>query len=271
MPVSDYMRDIDIRAFKDAAAHYNIWILVRKSNAAAKDYIGVKGYAPKRLDCKAKSAARDAELPKLGKKRTAGLVVNPTIEGMLAAFDKPAKALKCWNEFSPLCYIPEPGKNLPWFPGGKFYSVQMNPADPHYGCVLFSAISNRAAACYIHSDYDLYAIVPADEPEHTYRVSEKRLDQKHSRSKMLFDVQHYLNRRMGVAMILHGEQETYSEDLNDTLDVFFPDGLTVERREGPTEIGELYEKTFKGRQLYGPDANPIAAGGAWEVLVATRR
>lgn len=155
--------------------------------------------------------------------------------------------------------------------GGKFYSVQMDPAHVHYGCVLFSPISNRAAACYIHSDYDLFAIVPADEPTSNYRVREERLDQKHTRSKKLFDVQHFLNRRMGVAMILHGEQETWSDDLNDTLDIFCPDGQTILRRKGAMEIGRLYDETFEGRPLYGKDANPIPAGGAWEVLVANRR
>lgn len=272
MPVSDYMRDVDIQAFKDAAARYNVWILVRESNPAAKQYIGVKGYAPKRLDCKAKTAKHNVKLPGgLGEKRTAGLVVNPNVEGMLNAFDNPPKALEYWEKFSPFCYIPEPDRNLLWFPGQKFYSVQMNPAHVHYGCVLFSAISNRAAASYVHSDYDLYAIVPRDEPTVNFRVSETRLDQKHTRSKMLFDVQHFLNSRMGVAMILHGEQETFSDDMNDTLDVFCPDGQTVLRRKGPTDIRQLYEETFEGRQLYGPDASPIPGGGAWEVLVATKR
>ncbi len=268
---SDYMRDLDIQVFKAAAKEYNVWILVRESNPAARQYIGVKGYAPKRLDCKAKTAKRDVELPGgLGKKRTAGLVVNPNITGMLGAFGKPAKALEKWDEFSPLCFIPEPGRNVTYFPGGKFYSVQMDPASEHYGCVLFSPISLRAAASYVHSDYDLFAIVPGDEPKLTFRVSETRLEQQHSRSKMLFDVQHYLNRRMGVTMILHGEQETFSDDVNDTLDVFYPDGR-VERRKGPAEIQQLYDETFEGRQLYGPDAVPIPAGGKWEVLVATRR
>jgi hypothetical protein len=272
MPVSDYMRDIDIQAFKDAAARYHAWILVRESNFSAKQYIGVKGYAPKRLDCKAKTAQYDVKLPGgLGEKRTAGLVVNPTIKGLLGAFKKPENALKWWNEFSGLCYFPEPGKNLLWFPGGKFYSVQMDPAHVHYGCVLFSPISNRAAACYIHSDYDLFAIVPEDEPTVNYRVKEKRLGKDHTRSKMLFDVQHFLNRRMGVAMILHGEQETFSGDLNDTLDVFCPDGWTILRRKGALEIRQLYDEVFEGRQLYGLDANPIPAGGLWEAVVATRR
>lgn len=272
MPASDYMRDIDIQAFQAAAARYKVWILVRKSNSAAKQYIGVKGYSPKRLDCKAKTAKNDVDLPGgLGKKRTAGLVVNPTIKGILDAFDNPAEALEYWQKFAPLCYIPEPGKDLPYFPGGKFYSVQMNPAHEHYGCVLFSPMSNRAAASYVHSDYDLFAIVAEDEPELTFRVKETRLDQKHTRSKMLFEVQHFLNRRMGVAMILHGEQETFSGDLNDTLDVFCPDGQTILRKKGASEIQQLYDETFKRRQLYGPDAVPIPAGGAWEVLVANRR
>src|SRR5579864_7901643 len=59
---SDYMRDLDIQTFKAAAKLYNVWILVRESNPAARQYIGVKGYSPKRLDCKAKTAKRDVEL-----------------------------------------------------------------------------------------------------------------------------------------------------------------------------------------------------------------
>ncbi len=272
MPASDYMRDIDISAFKEAAARYNVWILVRKSNAAAKQYIGVKGYAPKRLDCKAKTASRDAVLPDgLGKKQTAGLVADPTLKGMDSAFDDPGKARKFWEKFRPQCYIPEAGKSVAWFPGGKVYSVQMDRTSAHYGCVLFSPISLRSAACYVHSDYDLYAIVPADQPRMNFRVREERLDKDHSRSKKLFDVQHYLNRRMGVAMILHGEQETFSGDVDDTLDVFCPDGQSVLRKKGAAEIEQLYEVTFEGRQLYGPDAVPIPAGGKWEVLIASRR
>jgi hypothetical protein len=58
---------------------------------ATKQYIGEPKYTPKRLDCKAKTADRDAEVPGLGTKKTAGLVVDPTLPGFQHAFDRVRK------------------------------------------------------------------------------------------------------------------------------------------------------------------------------------
>ena len=269
MPASDYMRPTDVTVFRDAAKRYGVWIVVRASNPAGKQYIGVHGYTPKRIDCKAKTADKDVTLPGVvGRKKTAGLVVNPEIEGMLAAFEDTQDIVKNWLEFKPFCYFPQPGPPPLWFPGGKQYSIQMDPSHERYGCVLFSISCNRAAASFIHSDYDLYGIVLEADPAANVRVADEggRLGQPHTRSQLFFDVQHYLNHRMGVAMILHGEQETFKEDFDDNLDVFCPDGEKIIEAYGANAIRRLYEVTFKGRLLYGKNANPKPLFGLWKVL-----
>lgn len=264
----DYMRRNDVGIFHAAAQFYKVWIVVRQSKMAARNYIGTPGYVPKRLDCKAKTADENATIPGFGLKKTAGLVVNPTLPGMETAFEdgkKHARAIEYWYRFEPRCYIPEAGVQLPYFPGGKLYSIQMDKADLHYGCVTFASDSNAAGARYIHSDYDLYGIVREDDPTANVRVTETRLGETHSRGQDLFDVQHYLNRHMGVAMILHGEQEKYSNDMDDRLDVFCPDGHWIPAY-GAAAIRNLYETTFQGRQLYGPDAKPRPLFGLWQAI-----
>ena len=278
MSASDYMRDIDVRVFLAAAKHYRVWIVVRASNPAGKQYIGVTGFVPKRMDCKAKTAKYDVTLPGVpGTKKTAGLVVSLEIKGMERAFDDVTKARSEWLEFKPHCYFPEAGKPpLTYFPNGKLYSVQMNSAHERYGCILFSSSSVAAAASYIHSDYDLFGIVRQDDPTGNVRVVESRVavehlgdgveihrEMPHTRSQLFFDVQHFLNHRMGVAMVLHGEQETFKDNVNEDLDVFCPDGTTIEAY-GPAAVRRLYEVTFQGRKLYGPNANPKLFFGLWQ-------
>jgi hypothetical protein len=268
---SDYMRQKDVDAFKAAAHHYKLWILLRQSKTVVKErgYIGKKGYVPKRLDCKAKTADRDVRLPGLGEKKTAGLVVNAMLDEMADAFDGAdhlRRAKDYWWKFKTHCYFPRPGENLTYFPGGKFYSVQMDRSHAHFGCVMFSAWSNVANASYVHSDYDLFGMVREDDPAANVRVPERRLGEAHNRGREFFDVQHFLNRRMGVAMVLHGEQEKYSDDVNDVLDVFWPDGVTVKTVRGAADIRNLYQTTFKGRPLYGKDGVPLSLFGLWQVL-----
>lgn len=271
MSASDYMRAMDVVAFREAAKHFQVWILVRASKAAARDYIGRKGYVPKRLDCKAKAADFNVKLPGMAReKTTAGLVVNPRIPGMERAFEDGERAKEFWDKFKVLCYIPIAGKPTVYFPDGKFYSVQMNPAHEHYGCVIFSHYSNTANASYIHSDYDLYGIVPADDPAPNVRRKENRLDVDHTCSRFFFDVQHFLNHRMGVPMILHGEQDTYQNGMDEDIDVFSPDGSEPIEAYGADAIRRLYETTFKGRQLYGGDEMPKPFFGEWQVLAPTR-
>jgi len=263
------MRPIDVAAFCSAAKHFDVWIVVRASNPAGKQYIGLRGYVPKRIDCKAKTAKTDVNLLGApGLKKTAGLVVNPEIDGMIAAFADSKGIVEEWNKFKPLCYIPKPGPQPLWFPNGMQYSVQMDPSSDRYGCVLFSVSSNRAAASYIHSDYDLFGIVPMSDPSSNIRVVDQggRHGQPHARGRNFFDVQHYVNNRIGVPMVLHGEQDTFKDDLNDKLDVFPPDGGTPFEAYGPEAITRLYKITFRGRPMYGKDSNPKPFFGLWQAL-----
>ena len=259
--VRRYMRPEDVRAFVDAAKFYRVFILLRRSNEASLAYIGKVNYTPKRLDCKAKTADMDVTVPNLGRKQTAGLVVNPTLPGFAGAFKSSKKAQDAqdtWRQFEPLCYLPEPGRNITYFPGGKLYSVQMDQAHKHYGCVMFSSNSLHAAGKYVHGDYDIFSFVQADESASNgvngsavnVRVAETRLGQPHSRSRVFFDVQHYLNRKMGVAMVLHGEQETYSNHTDEALDVFWPDGREPSALLNKAEIESFYASVFQGRETF---------------------
>lgn len=275
MSVHDYMRAADIQAFMKAAHRFRVWILLRASNPAAKPYIGIPGFVPKRFDCKAKTADRNVVFQGIpGEKQLAGLVVDVEIPGMFEAFNdvkKMHKAEKEWQSFKHFLWRPKPGERpLTYIPGGKFYTVQVDPKSPHYGCVMFSTWSNIAGASYIHSDYDLFGIVPADDPTSNIRVREKLLGMDHCRGPELFDIQTFLNKSMGVPMVLHGDQEKYKNDLDDKLDVFFPDGRTVESYYSEDAIRRLYDTTFKGRRLFGGDGIPRPFFGRWEVMDGAR-
>jgi len=78
----------------------------------------------------------------------------------------------------------------------------------------------------------------------------RRLDQPHGRSPEFFDVQNFVNRRIGVPMVLHGAQESYGDEHSDEgIDVFTPDGGFL-GKENLAELIQLYETEFKGRRLF---------------------
>jgi hypothetical protein len=87
------MRTADKQIFLDASRHFQVWILVRRTNRASLEYVGKPGFVPKPINCKAKTADND-----LGAQKLAGLVIDPS--GREAAF-KPERvqdALKCWKD-----------------------------------------------------------------------------------------------------------------------------------------------------------------------------
>jgi len=203
---------------------------VRRTNLKSLAHIGDKACVPKRLDCKAKTADRDYTHPKYGPKSVAGLVVDPTITGRdaFASDDKFAKAEAEWTKFAKemldeAVKTHEGQRKLTYVPNGKFYFVDLDPASPRHGCVKFASNSLLTAGKYIHGDFDLYGIVPARKPALNVAVTEKRLGQTHVRSPEFFDVQHYVNRKLGIPMVLHGAQEGYSSEHSDEgIDVFHP-------------------------------------------------
>ena len=254
--IADAMRAYQ-RAFSKAATWFKVYILVRRTNLMSLPYVGLPGFVAKRLDCKAKTADSHYVHPQFGPKTVAGLVVDPTITGPDAFLTqrKYEAALQEWRGFAATMLDPavltQAGQSgLTYIPNGRFYFVDLDPGSARYGCVKFSSSSLMTAAAYIHGDYDLYGIVRADSPARNVAVTETRLGQKHVRSPEFLDVQIYVNRELGVPMILHGAQESYSGEHSDEgIDVFGPDGTFV-GKENRIEIARLYETVFKGRRLF---------------------
>jgi hypothetical protein len=248
------------QAFRDAAKLYNVYILVRRTNLKSLLRVGDPHCVAKRLDCKAKTAQNDYQHPSFGLKSVAGLVVDPTITGQ-AAFEgtnKYGAAMREWGRFATAMLDPailtlQGQRRLTYIPNGKFYFVDLDPASARYSCVKFSSNSLMTAGKYIYGDFDLYGIVRADNPARNVAVSETRLNQPHSRSPEFFDVQHFVNRKIGAPMVLHGAQESYGDEHSDEgIDVFTPDGGFV-GTENRADLVRLYETEFKGRRLFTKD------------------
>ncbi len=248
------MRPEHIGAFQAAAEHFNVYILVRQTNLASLQHIGQDYALPKPLDCKPKTADMDVVLSS-GPKKIAGLVVNPEIVGA-AAFNgaKYGKALSEWQRFSKTMIRPEVAtlekqRNARWIVGGR-YLVDLDPASERYGAVKLTPTGLTTAAKYVHGDFDLYGIIPAAEPSRNTRVVEERLGQKHARSPEFFDVQHFVNRRIGVPMIQHGAAESYEEEHGDEgIDIFHPD-KKISMANGMQELAALYRSPFGSRKLF---------------------
>ncbi|MCX2722914.1 hypothetical protein [Roseibium salinum] len=253
-----------VGVFKSAARLYNVAILVRRTNTASLQHIGQSYASPKRLDCKAKTADFDVapkgcRVPESKRGCIAGLVVDPGIVGERAYTDgKYVKALEAWRAFSgqlrPEMSSHENQKQFTYVPGGGLYFVERNPEDPYFGCVKFTSSSLITAGKCIHGDFDLYGIVDMEAPGQIVRVKEERLGQTHARSPKFFDVQNFVNSRIGVTMVLHGSQETYaSRHEDDDLDVFFPDGRVDYAGPSAASITQFYQREFPGRTLFRKD------------------
>src|ERR1700712_2188266 len=87
------MRPQDKSIFKDAAKTLNLWILVRATNGHSLKYIGMAGYKPKGIDCKAKTAYFD-----IGNVRLAGLVTSPFIQPKAFTLYKLPDAKMQWKK-----------------------------------------------------------------------------------------------------------------------------------------------------------------------------
>jgi hypothetical protein len=268
-PTGMYFRPEDIATFKRAAKLYKVYILVRRTNPASLKYVGAKGYTPKLIDCKAKTADNDV-LAKGKWRKTAGLVIDCDVlkDQLGQAFDggKTDKALKEWGSFTlagklaPKGIYGTDGKSINTIYPAYTYYTEMDPNHDHYGCVRHSPTTMARGGKYIHGDYDLYAVISAEAPENKF-VDETRLGEKHSRSPYQMDVQNYVTAQIP-GMIAHGEQDTYKSDLDDHLDAFHPDGATVEPLLGAAAIQRFYER-FPGRIMRDKTTPTAGAGGLW--------
>ena len=254
--VYTYMPPQHVEAFKRAAGHFKCWILVRRGNKDSLRFIGKTGYIPKAADCKAKTADRDFK-----DKQYAGLVTSPVLVPEAFSTERLGKAMKEWMKFESHLYIFDrhnPQANLASDKAGRHYTLQIDKHHIHYGCVMYKPVY-RSAAEFIYSDYDLYAIVPEDNPQdNVFSVQRDEATNKiiSARGKSLMDVQYFVKAagEMNGAqeprspMIRHGEQETFMTDYADPLDVFWPDGIHITGLAPGQPIKDFYEKIFKGRQ-----------------------
>lgn len=258
------IRAEDIAIFRMAAKLHRVYILLRATNPLSVYYMGVPGYSAKAFDCKAKTA--DYNVAVKGKMRElAGLVVDFN-EVPRSAFkpEKVAKAEEEWLSFEPLVarrIYDESGKPKVAYHPHHRYRVQMDPSHRNYGCVIFSPTGLATAGTYIHGDYDLYAIVPADAPAETMWVNEKMLGFKHVRSKELLDVQTFINSRIGRPLILHGDQEKYKNHEDDTVYVFSPVAPDITVLENEADIRSFYANTFQGRKTGGKNVPQTSVPG----------
>src|SRR2546421_2987198 len=97
------LRLCDWFIFHKAAQAFEVWILVRWTNAESLKYIGKRAwepaagrvleYVPKGIDCKPKTADIDVAGYEL-----AGLVVDPTVHKAFAKDSQASGAAKKWKE-----------------------------------------------------------------------------------------------------------------------------------------------------------------------------
>lgn len=274
--VGTYMPPQHVQAFQRAAAHFKVWILVRRGNAESLKWIGKDGYIPKPLDCKAKTAEKD-----VGMWMCAGLVASPELLPAAFSDKKLAEAKKEWPGFLERVYTFDPKNPQANLAADrldendpkqvrKTYTIQMDKSHKHYGCAMYKPVF-RALGEYLHADYDLYAVVAEADPKSNVFVQETGMGkQPHSRSQNLYNVQYFLKaagvmkgQEFGSPMVRHGEQETFKTDWNEKLDVFWPDGNTVTELIGSAKIQEFYATTLQGRRQMDKGTVPQPAGGSW--------
>ena len=215
------MRPADRNVFKNCAAQLNLWIIVRRTNPESLQYVGVEGFVPKRIDCKAKTADIGPQ---------AGLVVSPELLPGAYTREKKAKALKSWEDF---------GEVLQNSLGG--YSVDTRPDSPRFGCLLLDG------KC-IHGDYDIYDIIIPEHARRNLRAVESLLGQSHMRGPRFFQVRDFINQAIGSPMVQHGGEFQYTDHSEQLLDVFGPGPSDERLINGEAAAYLWYRDRFDDRQ-----------------------
>lgn len=264
---TDVMREEDRKSFRATAMIQKVYIIVRQTNPQSVQWIGQSDYAAKPIDCKPKTADKDVTVD--GKTiETAGLVINPELPGFGSAFKsahKAEKAREAWHKFAaqhpPAQCLPRDGKEVRTWQGAQpGWAVQMCKTSKHYGCLMFSTYPQGMNGKYVHGDYDLFAIVAADDPTRVRKVQEELSGQKHSRGPNTQSVQFAVNAMSGLPLVKHGEQELFADFEDEPLDVFFPDGR-VQTLANAAAAREFYRTELKGRRVFLEEGIP--AGGRW--------
>jgi len=269
------LRRADVVAFSEVAAATETIILLRTTNPKSLPYIGLKGYTPKPIDCKAKTAKVDDVVNGYAVE-CAGLVVDPRyVDQQVFAGDQD-RAAECWQQFVSHRRPIKVKDGVEVFSRGKgkgFYAVDTAPPSTtrrHHGCLMLScqdvpndfdpARSHTRAwmqlhMAYLHGDYDLYGVVDAA------AIDRKRgVNVQHVKREMIFDtenlftdrtqdVQECLNAAIGCDMVHHGEQAAFSFSA-DKIYVFAPNGGKWLIRKGMSEkemsgmLSDLFRYVF---------------------------
>ena len=242
------IRAADLKAFSAVAAATVTIIMVRSTNSASLPYIGVKGYSPKAIDCKPKTAKAD-DLSSGHVVECAGLVVDPTMVSQQVFKDKAKGAHECWQKFTRDHHAVNVRRGVHVWPrsGGKgFYAVDTAESSAirrHRGCLMvsqqdvpsdFDPSSSHTRdwmqkhMTYIHGDYDLYGVLdfslePRREVNKQYVQSDQQFGVKNLFTGRTKAVQAALNDAIGCDMVQHGEQAAYEFSADDIY-VFTPDG-----------------------------------------------
>ena len=219
------MRPQDRLAFSQAARQYGLWILVRRTNPASLRYVGLAGYVPKPIECKAKTADLDVNGGQL-----AGLVADPNLCRSAFRPTKIETALRCWQQLVDEQHVGKPG---------ALYTVVTDKASPKYGAL-------QLKGSFIHGDYDLYDVIDPSQAYRNLAAVETLSGQPHMRGPNFYKVQHYVNGLIGSNMVQHGGAIQYSDHSDEDIDAFGPEGedCTVLR----VAIPAWYAQKFEGRK-----------------------
>lgn len=270
------VRPQDVEIFQLVAADTDTIILLRHTNPKSLAYIGVQGYTPKPIDCKAKTAKAD-DLVDNYAVDCAGLVVDPRLLSSKLFGDKLDSALASWQHFMRDQHREKLKDRVEVFlrtKGKGFYAVDTHPPSAvyrHYGCLMLSLqdvprdfdpaaghtrVWMQRHMAYLHGDYDLYGVVDVvaiDRAKGIQKqaVMEEKLFGINNRytecSKKVSD---YLNGILGCDMVQHGEQVAFQFAADKAIYVFAPNGarwvirLGLAEAEMPGMMMDLFHYVF---------------------------
>jgi hypothetical protein len=269
------LRRADVVAFSAVAATTDTIILLRATNPSSLPYIGVLGFTPKPIDCKAKTAKADDWVDGHAVE-CAGLVVDPHCLSPKVFAGNQDKATECWQQFLRDQHRVKVKNGVDVFVRGAgkgFYAVDTarpSTTRRRHGCLMLSsqdlpkdfdpAASHTRAWMqrhmrYVHGDYDLYGIVDASAIDRKRGVNvqyvqhETFFDIENLFTHSTHDVQLKLNAAIGCDMVQHGEQVAYKFSA-DKIYVFAPDGgkwvvrQGVSDKEMPGMLSDLFRYVF---------------------------
>ena len=269
------LRRDDVAVFAAAAEVFDHIIIVRATNVKSLNYIGQKGFAPKPIDCKPKTADNDCFVQDANLfVECAGLVVDPTVVSY-AAFSsdkKRNKARESWASFLRDKTKEEQARRVFRRRGTKgFYAVDMLRSSRRYGCLMLSYQDlptedfnlagrgwlrfKQTEMRYIHGDYDLYGLIdlesiapPARANGEVQRNPPKVLEEKlhgtrHYYTARFPQIKEFLNNGFGTEMIQHAAQDHVAHQ-SDLLYIFYPEGYMYQLDATADAIREVYDLLF---------------------------